>query len=184
MIPFLSSRYAFSSSYKQRDRAIRAVVAIALSLVVVNVVISIMDFLQNGRFEDIRDVRSFDIVVEGKHKEELSQYFPKSILFEYGEGEALTSDGAYNVRYISSDYDGGLNILYGDSSSLMVPYSLFRSSSGKITTEREERGKDRTIKTILLFRNYVLVSSPLGIHLNFHAFLHTVGLERKMRKRW
>ncbi|MCI7607372.1 MAG: hypothetical protein MSS69_11540 [Spirochaetales bacterium] len=144
MIPFLSSRYAFSSSYKQRDRAIRAVVAIALSLVVVNVVISIMDFLQNGRFEDIRDVRSFDIVVEGKHKEELSQYFPGSILFEYGEGEALTSDGAYNVRYISSDYDGGLKILYGDSSSLMVPYSLFRSSSGKITLSMLKKGKAAT----------------------------------------
>ena len=51
MIPFLSSRYSFSPSFKQRDRAIRAVVAIALSLIVVNVVISIMDFLQNGRFE-------------------------------------------------------------------------------------------------------------------------------------
>ena len=37
MISYLSSRYSFSPSFKQRDRAIRAVVAIALSLVVVNV---------------------------------------------------------------------------------------------------------------------------------------------------
>ena len=72
MIPYLSLRYAFSSSFKQRSRAIRAVVAIALSLIVVNVVISIMDFLQNDRFRDIRDVRSFDVVVEGRHKDELS----------------------------------------------------------------------------------------------------------------
>ena len=83
MIPYLSSRYSFSTSFKQRDRAIRAVVAIALSLVVVNVVISIMDFLQNGRFEDIRDVRSFDIDVEGKHKEEHTQLFPYGTNLEY-----------------------------------------------------------------------------------------------------
>ena len=83
MITYLSSRYSFSPSFKQRDRAIRAVVAFALSLVVVNVVISIMDFLQNGRFEDIREVRSFDIVVEGKHKDELTPLFPDSTIFEY-----------------------------------------------------------------------------------------------------
>ena len=112
MIPYLSSRYAFSPSFKERGRALRTVVAIALSLVVVNVVISIMDFLQNGRFEVLRDVRSFDIVVAGKHQDELSSLFPNSTIFEYGEGEALSEEGAYNVRYISSDYDGGLNIIY------------------------------------------------------------------------
>ena len=144
MISFLSFRYAFSSSFKQKDRAIRAVVAIALSLIVVNVVISIMDFLQNGRFEDIRDVRSFDIVVEGKHKDELSSIFPDSIVFEYGEGEALTEDGAYNVRYISSDYDGGLNVFFGDTTSLVVPYSLFRSSNGKVTLSMLKKGKAAT----------------------------------------
>ena len=144
MISYLSSRYSFSPSFKQRDRAIRAVVAIALSLVVVNVVISIMDFLQNGRFEDIRNVRSFDIVVEGKHKEELTSLFPDSVIFEYGEGEALSSSGAYNVRYISSDYDGGLNIIFGDTSSLLVPYSLFRSSSGKLSLSMLRKGKAAT----------------------------------------
>ena len=144
MIPFLSSRYSFSPSFKQRDRAIRAVVAIALSLIVVNVVISIMDFLQNGRFEDIREVRSFDIVVEGRHQEELKALFPDSTIFEYGEGEALSGNGAYNVRYISSDYDGGLNIIFGDASSLLVPYSLFRSSDGKVSLSMLKKGKAAT----------------------------------------
>lgn len=144
MIPYLSSRYAFSPSFKERGRALRTVVAIALSLVVVNVVISIMDFLQNGRFEVLRDVRSFDIVVEGKHKDELSSLFPNSTIFEYGEGEALSEEGAYNVRYTSSDYDGGLNIIYGDSSSLLAPYSLFRSSSGKVTLSMLKKGKAAT----------------------------------------
>ena len=144
MIPYLSLRYAFSSSFKQRSRAIRAVVAIALSLIVVNVVISIMDFLQNDRFSDIRDVRSFDVVVEGRHKDELSSLFPSSVVFEYGDGEALSENGAYNVRYISPDYDGGLNIIYGDSSSLLVPYSVFRFSDGKVTLSMLRKGKAAT----------------------------------------
>ena len=144
MISFLSFRYAFSSSSHQRSRAIRAIVTIALSLTALTVVMSIMEFLQNGRFEDIRDVRSFDIIVEGRHKEELSSLFPESSVFEYGEGEALSDKGAFSVRYIDSDYDGGLNILLGDADTLLVPYSLFRSSGGELTLSMLKKGKAAT----------------------------------------
>ena len=55
MIGFVSFRYAFSRSSGQRGRAIRAIITIALSLVAVTVVMSVMEFLQEGRFNDIRD---------------------------------------------------------------------------------------------------------------------------------
>ena len=48
MIGFVSFRYAFSHSSGQRGRAIRAMITIALSLVAVTVVMSVMEFLQEG----------------------------------------------------------------------------------------------------------------------------------------
>ena len=138
MIGFVSFRYAFSRSSGQRGRAIRAMITIALSLVAVTVVMSVMEFLQEGRFNDIRDVRSFSVIVEGRHKEEIQQLFPDSTVFEYGEGEALHESGAYMVRYIDSDYDGGLNYFYGDASSLLSLRDRGFSASPY------EAGKDRT----------------------------------------
>ncbi|MGN1163432.1 MAG: ABC transporter permease [Candidatus Ornithospirochaeta sp.] len=145
MIFFLSRRYAFSRSERMLSRSVRAIVTIALSLVVVTVVMSVMDFLQNGRFESIRDTRSFDVTVEGRHKDELALLFPDAVVFEYGEGEALTKDGAYQVRYISSDYDGGLHLAYGDTQSLTVPYSLFRKSGGSVSLSMLKKGKAATV---------------------------------------
>ena len=151
MILFLSSRYAFSRSQRMLSRSIRAIITIALSLVVVTVVMSEMEFLQNGRFEAIRDVRSFDVVVEGRCKKEISPLFPGSVVFEYGEGEALTGEGAFQVRYISSDYEGGIHTSYGDTSGLMVPYSLFRSSGGKVSLSMLKKGKAATVMKTLSY---------------------------------
>ena len=144
MIGFVSFRYAFSRSSGQRGRAIRAMITIALSLVAVTVVMSVMEFLQEGRFNDIRDVRSFSVIVEGRHKEEIQQLFPDSTVFEYGEGEALHESGAYMVRYIDSDYDGGLNYFYGDASSLLIPYTRLSSLSSKVTLSMLRKGKVAT----------------------------------------
>lgn len=144
MIPFLSSRYAFSKSRGQKSRAIRAVLTIALSLVTVTVVMSIMDFLQNGRFQEIRDVRSFDCIVEGRHKDELSLLFPQAVLFEYGEGEALSESGAYQVRYISSDYDGGIRLLFGEEDGLLVPYVRLSAFGPSVNLSMLKKGKVAT----------------------------------------
>ncbi len=128
MILSLALGYAFPHSRALRSRSIRIMLTIALSLSVVTLVISIMNCLQSTRFSLIRDVRSFDCVVEGDRKDEIKQILPSAVVFTYGEGEALTRGGAYLVRYIDSDYDGGLNMLFGDFSALVIPYSFYRKN--------------------------------------------------------
>lgn len=128
MIGSLALRYSFSSVARQRTRSLRIALTVALSLAMMIVIIAVMGFLQNERFVEIRNVRSFDVVVDGRHTEELKKLFPESVVFSYGEGEALVSDGAFLVRYIDSDYDGGLHILGGDASSLLVPYRLYQQN--------------------------------------------------------
>lgn len=128
MIFFLSLRYAFTSSKALRARTVRIAFTVALSLVVVITVISIMDFLQNSQFSSIRDIRSFDCVIEGDVKDEISSLVSSPDIFVYGEGEAITNSGAYLVRYIDSSYKGGINYYFGDSSSLLVPLSFYREN--------------------------------------------------------
>lgn len=126
MIMFLASRYAFSKSAHHRASSIRIMITTALSLVVVVVIISIMDFLQDSRFKQIREVRSFDLVVEGRHGDELKELYPDATIFEYGEGEAMIDGNAFLVRYIDSNYDGGLRLVGGSFDGLAIPYSLYR----------------------------------------------------------
>ena len=151
MIMKLSLRYAFPSKPSLRSRSIRIVMAVSVSLAVVIVVISIMNFLQDSRFKDIRDVRSFDVVIDGDYKEELTQLLPStSSVFIYGEGEALTQNGSFLVRYIDSSYSGGLHYYYGDSSSLVIPFSLYIESGGnEIALSMLKKGNRVTaLKTI------------------------------------
>lgn len=136
MIFFLSSRLSFSKTSNHRSSAIRIMLTTTISLSIVVVVISIMSYLQSSRFDRIRAVRSFDIVVDGDLKDELQKIYPDATVFEYGEGEALIGSNAYLVRYIDSDYSGGLRYLLGDCSTLSIPYSLYvetRSSSYDIS---------------------------------------------------
>lgn len=131
MILFLSSRYAFPRSRALRSRSIRIMLTVTLSLVVVTVVMAVMNYLQSSRFDAIRDVRSFDCTVEGDYAGEIRELLPSSVVFTYGEGEALSESGSYLVRYIDSTYEGGLSLYYGDSSSLVVPYSFYRQNGLK-----------------------------------------------------
>jgi len=119
-------RYAFSRSNGHRARVIRIIATLALSLLVLVSVLSIMDYLQKSRFEDIRNVRSFSVVVNGDEREYLRSIYPSADIFIYGEGEALIEGRAFLVRFINDEYDGGLRFLKGDSSSLVIPYSLYR----------------------------------------------------------
>lgn len=134
MIFSLALRYAFPHSASQRSRSIRIMLTVALSLVVVIVVIAVMTFLQSTRFDSIRSVRSFDCMVDGDHASELGSLFPDAVVFAYGEGEALTENGSYLVRYIDSSYEGGINIYFGNADSLLVPFSFFRKAEGKSAT--------------------------------------------------
>lgn len=126
MILFLAFRYAFPHSRALRSRSIRIMLTVTLSLVVVTVVMAVMNYLQSSRFDAIRDVRSFDCTIEGDCADEIKEILPSRVVFTYGEGEAITESGSYLVRYIDSTYEGGIGYYYGDSSSLLVPYSFYR----------------------------------------------------------
>lgn len=134
MILLLASRYAFPHSKALRSRSVRIMLTVMLSLTVVTVVISVMNFLQGSRFDSIRDVRSFDCTVEGDLSDEISAILPDSVVFTYGEGEAITQSGSYLVRYIDSSYDGGLEFYIGDASTLAVPYTFYRQNGWKSVT--------------------------------------------------
>ena len=125
MIPYLPLRYSFSSSSHHRQRAVRIALSVALSLAVLMVTVSVMDYLQSGRFDRIRSVRSFDITLDGEHTGEMRARYPGASVFAYGETEALLNGRAYTVRFIGSDYDGGMRVVSGSADGLIVPLSLY-----------------------------------------------------------
>ena len=125
MIPYLALRYSFSSSSHHRQRAVRIALSVALSLAVLMVTVSVMDYLQSGRFERIRSVRSFDITLDGGYTGEMRERYPEASVFAYGETEALLNGRAYTVRFIGSGYDGGMRIVSGSADGLIVPLSLY-----------------------------------------------------------
>ncbi len=162
---FLALRYAFSSSSGHRSRVVRIMLTSAFSLTVVAIVLSVMSYLQASRFDAIRDVRSFDAVVSGSFENEIEALLPGLDAFVYAEGEALSGDRAFLVRYISSDYDGGIRYLFGDSSSLLIPYSLYledgfqeqsivmlrEASSGRVVPRTATYGVSGVYSTMLGF---------------------------------
>lgn len=159
----LAIRYAFSSSSHHRSRSIRTIITVSLSLMALIVIMSIMDFLQDSRFRDIRATRSFTYTIEGKVKDEIISLNPRLTPFEYGEGEALTEDGAYFVRYIDSDYDGGISKL-GQNKDIYVPYNLYSAvKEGNLDLYMLKKGKSgASIPQRVCYHNIGLYYSKLG----------------------
>ncbi len=162
MIAFLSFRYSFSRSSNHRSRALRIAIAASLSLAVLMVTISVMEYLQGGRFDRIRDVSSFDITLDGDHQSEMHRRYPDADVFVYGEGEALGNGNAFLVRYIGDDYHGGVNVAIGDRSGLLVPYSLLRSGDTISLTMLRELESGRTLPVTEDFRVTGAFSTSLG----------------------
>ena len=127
MILRLAFRYSFSSIGRHRARSLRLAFTAAVSIATVIVVISIMEFLQEGRLDRIRAVRSFDTVIPGDHAEELGDLYPDLKVFRYGETEALLSGRAARVRFIDDGYDGGIMMLQGNQEGLVVSYPTLLS---------------------------------------------------------
>ena len=174
MTLFLAFRYLVSSEPRHRSRVVRIVISTALSLAVTLLVMSVMEYLQEGRIEKVRAVQSFDAAVEGDRKEEMKALFPSCPVFLYKEEDALLGGHAVTVRYIDEDYDGGLNRLSGDFSSLVVPYSLwFGLEGGKATLAVIQEGRSGA----RLPRSYSyevsgIYSTPLGRSFDdSHVFL-------------
>lgn len=140
MIVYLSLRYSFSRTAHHRMRALRIALATALSLAVLMVTVSVMDHLQQGRFERIRDVSSFDIVLDGDVADEMRARYPKASVFVYGEGSAVGDGSVYRIRYIGPDYDGGLE-LEGSLEGIAASYSAYARSDGTMTIASMQRGR-------------------------------------------
>ena len=123
MIWRLALRYSFSPVNGHRGRALRIVISFALSSAVLMVVLSVMLYLQDGRFDRIRSFSSFDIVISGDYEAEMEKRFPSADVFVYGEAEAMGEGEAYTVRYIGEDYP--LPSASSAQHGLVVPYSVY-----------------------------------------------------------
>ena len=169
MIFRLALRYSFSLTSGHRRKSLRILVSTALSVAVLLIVISIMEYLQDTRLSAIRDVRSFDAVIEGDVADEMRKRFPGLSVFPYAESDALLDGEAMTVRFIDSSYDGGI-MVEGDDSGLLVPYFL-RGGAVDIMM----LGKGRSGAVIPLSSAYVPTgrySSRMGYEFDgFHVFL-------------
>lgn len=145
-------RYLFSRTGRNRSRNVRIFLGLTLSMLVMLTVISVMDYLQNNRFEFIKQVRSFPLTVECDDYQSAcdlaSEYSDMAYSFVYRTGEGLLRAGsvtaAVNIRYIDDSYRGGLYISGSIPSegSILLPYALSRGSGSyeaEVTTL--ERGR-------------------------------------------
>ena len=57
-------RYLFSRQNRHRGRTVRIMVGLVISSVLMMCILSIMDWLQAGRMDVLRQVRSFPVTVE------------------------------------------------------------------------------------------------------------------------
>ena len=162
MIPFLAFRYSFSRSSHHRARALRIALAAALSLAVLMVTISVMEYLQDGRFERIRDVSSFDITLQGDHEAEMKKRYPEASVFVYGETEALGNGRAFVIKYIDDEYDGGISIGIGDGSGLLSSYSVLSQGDMISLTMLRETESGRVLPLTDSYRITGAFSTSLG----------------------
>ncbi len=121
-------RYSASRYNRHRLSSVKIALSFALSLAVIMIILSVMAALQQSRFSAIRDIKSFDILIENGNLSEIEALYPDARVFAYKEGYALLDGSAYIIRYIDESYDGRINIIAGDESGLLVPYSLYTSS--------------------------------------------------------
>ena len=118
-------RYSFSRYNRHFASSLKIAISFSLSMAVLIVILSVMQMLQTSRFDAIRDVKSFDITIKGASLDEVKVLYPDESVFRYKEGYALIDGNAYCVRYIDSDYDGGVDILFGTPDGMLIPYGLY-----------------------------------------------------------
>ena len=143
-------RYLFTASKKERSRTIRIILGLFFSTMVLLCVLSIMEHLQSGRFSYIKKIRSFPVVIKADKEFDIDslskEFFNEAIVFEYKTGEGLLkikdSEYAINIRYIDSDYEGGLVVSGEKGKDLLIPYRLFLSNrTNQVTLTTIEKGK-------------------------------------------
>ncbi|MCR5731326.1 MAG: hypothetical protein K6G51_00055, partial [Sphaerochaetaceae bacterium] len=149
MIGLLFNRYLVSHEPRHRGRNIRILLGLIFSTLVLSTVLSVMDYMQRGRFEDLKSVRSFPIVIEGgeEHYESLiDEFSDRAIVFKYRSGEGLVRKGnetfPVKIRYIDEYYEGGITSTGEVDKGVLLPISLFRKlgSDYEVKLSRLESG--------------------------------------------
>ncbi len=125
----LIGRYSFSRYNRHRISSIRIALSYAFSMAILMLILSVMQMLQTSRFSLIRDIKSFDILIEDGNEEEIRDLYPECSVFSYKEGYALLNGSPFSIRYVDENYDGGINMLFGSMGSLVIPYSLYATLS-------------------------------------------------------
>ena len=152
---YIAKRYAFSSSNRHRAKSVRIALGMMISTLALIVTISVMDFLQNSRFTSLREVKSFDLVVQSEEIEEVKAIVGETPCFIYKEMPALlvtdTQSKAVMVRYIDESYQGGLyssSLNLVNDGALISPYYM-NSFSDNVKLVYLDQGKvaTRTLKT-------------------------------------
>lgn len=126
MTLMLAFRYSLSRMNRHFWRSLRIAFSLAFSTAAMMVVLSVMDYLQEERLSAIKDVKSFELVVHGATAGDVAALYPTCTVFPYSERMALVDGHAMSIRYVDpQSYDGGLELLAGDFSQAVIPYSLY-----------------------------------------------------------
>ena len=139
-------RYRFSPANRHRGRTLRIMLGLALSTVLMLCVISIMDALQDGRMDAVREVRSFPVTVSVQSLDEAlwleERYGDVAKVFHYKEQGGLLSTSTDSrgvvVRYIDGSYDfSGIYAVGEGLSGVLLPYGQSVPMSVSLTTLEE-----------------------------------------------
>lgn len=140
-------KYAFSKCKGQRTSSIMIAIGIALGLAALLVVSSVMNGLQSAQLDQLRNLESFDVSIEGQgiDLDTLSSMDGVEFAFEYIETYALIVDKtsgrstsarvrAYGNNALTSDrMSQSLHLLAGDSSlregGVAVSYTMMNALS-------------------------------------------------------
>ena len=172
MLLRLIYRYSFSLYNRHFRSSVKISLTYALTLFLITIIMAVMASLQSQRFDSIRDVKSFDITVENGDLEEIESLYPDASVFSYSEGYALINGRAFIIRYVDESYDGGINILFGDDSGLILSYSSYMALSNIVRLSRLGGNRARrSLDNIDIAVSGVFNSSMGSSFDSYYAFL-------------
>lgn len=144
------SRYLFCRQNRHRGRTVRIMVGLVISSLLMMCTLSVMDWLQEGRMDVLRQVRSFPLTVETGSLDEAQaladEYGDVAHVFTYRQDQGLLMAAGESrgvaVRYIDEDYDGSLYALTpAPQEGIWLPYRIYGGLAGQVSLMSLEEGE-------------------------------------------
>ena len=144
------SRYLFCRQNRHRGRTVRIMVGLVISSLLMMCTLSVMDWLQKGRMDVLRQVRSFPLTVETGSLDEAQaladEYGDVAHVFTYRQDQGLLMAAGESrgvaVRYIDEDYDGSLYALTpAPQEGIWLPYRIYGGLAGQVSLMSLEEGE-------------------------------------------